>query len=224
MFKKIVDCHLTFDCLHDSLHDRNIWATIKVKEEGQKNRYHAFHTHRISYRDALKMVSCEGTYELELDHVPFSPAPLCNPGGENDFGWVISLLLNAAFYYGMITPEEFVCCVRKHFESYYLKKYRSKRKLCRDFFNRYFRHTTKVSFSYCYEKLFDYYELNIEQKGRAVYVERGGEFAGCYYDNLDRLRPITSPKYLERIIPIAEKLWVCFMEEILSISITNESR
>ena len=124
MFKKIVDCHLTFDCLHDFHDERNVYANIKVKEEGQKNRYRRY---RISYRDAIKMVSCEGTYELELDHILFSPAPLCNPGGENDFGWVISLLLNASFYYGMITPEEFVCYVRRHFDDYYLKKYYSKK-------------------------------------------------------------------------------------------------
>lgn len=217
MFKKISDCFLTLDCLYDTIDDRNVYATITVKTEGEP------HTYRISYRDVLKMASCEGSYELELDHVLFNPAPLCNPGGENDFGWVMSLLLNAAFYYGFITPEEFVCCVREHFERYYLKKYRSKSKLCRDFFNRYFRYATKVSCKYCYEKLFDFYEPEIKQKGRAVCVERGGKFVGCYYDNLDRLRPITSPKYWERVIPIAEKLWVCFMEEILSISVANES-
>ena len=214
MLKKIVNCHLAFDCLHSSPDSRNVWVTIRVKEGGEKNRYRSY---RISYRDALKMLSCDGAHELELDHVPFSPASLCNPGGEKDFGWVMSLLLNAAFYLGLITQEEFFSYVRQHFDMYYLKKYRSKSKLCHDFFHRFFRESTKLKFD-CYENLFGFYQENIKQKGRGVYVERGGKFNGCYYDQLNRLRPITTPKYCEPVVPIAEKLWVCFMEEILAVS------
>ena len=113
MLKKIVNCHLAFDCLHSSPDSRNVWVTIRVKEGGEKNRYRSY---RISYRDALKMLSCDGAHELELDHVPFSPASLCNPGGEKDFGWVMSLLLNAAFYLGLITQQEFFSYVRQHFD------------------------------------------------------------------------------------------------------------
>lgn len=215
MYKKIIYCNPSpSDYLSSSPDSRNVWLNIKVQEGGEKNRYRRY---CISYRDALRMISCEGSYKLELDHVTFSPAPLCSPGGENDFGWVMSLLLNAAFYSGLINPEEFVSYVRQHFDSYYLKKYHSKSKLCHDFFNRFFRDSTKSKFG-CYENLFSYYEEQIRQKGRVVYVERGGKFAGCYYDRLDRLRPITTPKYWEPVIPIAEKLWVCFMEEIFSVS------
>ena len=36
MLKKIVNCHLAFDCLHSSPDSRNVWVTIRVKEGGEK--------------------------------------------------------------------------------------------------------------------------------------------------------------------------------------------
>ena len=61
-----------------------------------------------------------------------------NPGGRKDFGWVVSLVLNEAYHFNMITKEEYLEKVRSHFEEYYMEDYRSRRKRCSDFYNRYF--------------------------------------------------------------------------------------
>ena len=54
-------------------------------------------------------------------------------------GWVVSLVLNEAYHFNMITKEEYLEKVRSHFEEYYMEDYRSRRKRCSDFYNRYFR-------------------------------------------------------------------------------------
>lgn len=207
--KRILCCKIEVDCNEGGTAARNVYVKMVVLDTCTKARSNL----RISYGDIVKMLSGTGNYVLEYGQVLFSPESLCNPGGENDFGWVVSLLLNAAYYSGMISKEEFISKVREHYEKYYLPSYYSKSKLCVDFYRRYFLRRTKKKFG-DFNKMFSEYTHIIEEKGKSIYLQRGGEFCGCYYDGYARRRPITSPKYYEKVIPIAEKLWVCFVEEL----------
>lgn len=150
-----------------------------------------------------EMVSKEG--------VTIANSDLCNPGGHTDFGWLVSIVLNAAVCSGRITREEYFKLVRRHFEDYYLQVYYSKSKMCADFYARYFSHRIKKRVN-GYEQLFKRFAKEINEKGRKVWLQRGGNFAGCFFDDDGILHPRTSPKYYETLVPIAEQLWVCFTE------------
>lgn len=206
--KKIIGCKLVIEYGAGNTEVNRVIANITILDTYNKQRRKL----NISFDDVSRMLSGKGNYILECDNINFSPEKLCNPGGDKDFGWIVSLLINAAYYYSFITKDMYISMVREHFDEYYLPRYYSKSKLCSDFFNRYFLNKSKNAFG-TYENMFNHYEDVIEAKGRIVYLQKGGEFCGCYYDEYNRCRPITSPKYSERIIPMAEKLWVCFSEE-----------
>lgn len=137
-----------------------------------------------------------------------------NPGGRKDLGWVVSLVLNEAYHFNMITKEEYLEKVRSHFEEYYMEDYRSRRKRCSDFYNRYFPERTKRIYKN-YEEVIEHYSQEIEEKAKHRSRVAGGEFYGCYMDSQDRCRPLTRPKRYISYILEEEKLWVCFTEELL---------
>jgi hypothetical protein len=62
--------------------------------------------------------------------------------------------------------------------------------------------------------MFDYYEETIKKKLKPRYIEKGGEFLGCYTDDYNRKRPITSPKYYEERYSFMDELKICIREEI----------
>lgn len=212
LMKKIIGCKLVIEYGAGNTEVNMVIANIKILDTYNKQRKKL----NISFNDVSRMLSGKGSYILECDNISFSPEDLCNPGGDKDFGWIVSLLINAAYYYDIITKDKYISLVREHFDEYYLPRYYSKSKLCLDFFNRYFLSRSKYAFG-TYENMFQHYEGVIKAKGRIVYLQKGGKFCGCYYDDYNRCRPITSPKYYEKIIPIVEKLWVCFSEEVNAV-------
>lgn len=164
----------------------------------------------LRFEDVIQALDGEGRlYSKEGRGVEIGE--LCNPGGHTDFGWMVSLVLNAAVYFGRITKETYFDLVRRHFELYYLVKYEAKTKMCRDFYARYFSKRIKRNVR-DYEQLFERLNDTIEEKGRRTAVQRGGRFVGCYYDRADRIRPRTERKYWESIVTVSEKMWICFVE------------
>lgn len=208
IMNKIVNCKLNIGRNGENGEVTGVSAFFSYEDlSGKRGNY------ELTLEDIIQMLNGEGVYRVGNKGKTFQPNLFQNPGGDSDFGWIVSLLLNAAVYYKVITLEQYISLVRYHYDNYYLRIYQSKSKMCSDFYSRYFSRKCKTKY-HTYSQMIAQYKDEIDKKGRKVSVRRGGEFCGCYYDSwYDKRRPITSRVYYDSVVPIAEKLWVCFMEE-----------
>ncbi len=186
---------------------RDVCAVCRIEDRHTRVRKKVV----FSYEAVKNMLDGHGEIAAK-DGSIISIDELCNPGGERDYGWLVSLVLNYAWSSGVITWDEYREKVREHFEDYYLERYLTMSKMCPDFYNRYFSQESKTLFR-SYERMFRPYAEVIEEVGNRVPIRIGGKFEGCYYDDQDRLRPRTSKVKKKEIVPVAEKLWVCFVME-----------
>lgn len=205
---KIIKCNLGVQYVAEDADAKNIYVTIIYYDDCLKRRERV----RLTYTNIMQLLSSWGACQVEGGC--FMAEDFYNPGGRKDLGWVVSLVLNEAYHFNMITKEEYLEKVRSHFEEYYMEDYRSRRKRCSDFYNRHFPERTKRIYKN-YEEVIEHYSQEIEEKAKHRSRVVGGEFYGCYMDSQDRCRPLTRPKRYISYILEEEKLWVCFTEELL---------
>ena len=177
---KIIKCNLGVQYVAEDADAKNIYVTIIYYDDCLKRRERV----RLTYTNIMQLLSSWGACQVEGGC--FMAEDFYNPGGRKDLGWVVSLVLNEAYHFNMITKEEYLEKVRSHFEEYYMEDYRSRRKRCSDFYNRYFPERTKRIYKN-YEEVIEHYS---QDRSRVV----GGEFYVCYMDSQDRCRPLTRPK------------------------------
>ncbi len=184
---KIIKCNLGVQYVAEDADAKNIYVTIIYYDDCLKRRERV----RLTYTNIMQLLSSWGACQVEGGC--FMAEDFYNPGGRKDLGWVVSLVLNEAYHFNMITKEEYLEKVRSHFEEYYMEDYRSRRKRCSDFYNRYFPERTKRIYKN-YEEVIEHYSQEIEEKAKHRSRVVGGEFYGCYMDSQDRCRPLTRPK------------------------------
>lgn len=125
---KIIKCNLGVQYVAEDADAKNIYVTIIYYDDCLKRRERV----RLTYTNIMQLLSSWGACQVEGGC--FMAEDFYNPGGRKDFGWVVSLVLNEAYHFNMITKEEYLEKVRSHFEEYYMEDYRSRRKRCSDFY------------------------------------------------------------------------------------------
>ena len=96
---KIIKCNLGVQYVAEDADAKNIYVTIIYYDDCLKRRERV----RLTYTNIMQLLSSWGACQVEGGC--FMAEDFYNPGGRKDLGWVVSLVLNEAYHFNMITKE-----------------------------------------------------------------------------------------------------------------------
>ena len=99
---KIIKCNLGVQYVAEDADAKNIYVTIIYYDDCLKRRERV----RLTYTNIMQLLSSWGACQVEGGC--FMAEDFYNPGGRKDLGWVVSLVLNEAYHFNMITKEEYL--------------------------------------------------------------------------------------------------------------------
>ena len=109
---KIIKCNLGVQYVAEDADAKNIYVTIIYYDDCLKRRERV----RLTYTNIMQLLSSWGACQVEGGC--FMAEDFYNPGGRKDLGWVVSLVLNEAYHFNMITKEEYLERTKRIYKNY----------------------------------------------------------------------------------------------------------
>lgn len=173
-----------------------IWLKIKCKQQIKTKII------CISADEALNIIDYKEKFDLKDQQYYIIPKKI------NNFEITICTFLKVLLYNNFVNKEKYAEFCKERL-NIYKKIYYNENRICKQFFENYFPH------KYCtgYDTFDDILENNIDQINSklSLHMRRiEPKFIGCYTDDYDRVRPITSRVSYERCYDKIEQLWSAF--------------
>lgn len=170
-----------------------IWLNIRNKQQIKTKII------CISTDEALNIINYNEKFELKDQQYYIIPRTIKN------FEKTICKFLIAVFAADLISKEKYIEFCKKRLEVY-RNIYYNENRICRQFFSNYFPDNKCEG----YDTFSDVLKNNIDEincKLSPHYRRIEPKFIGCYTDEYDRVRPITSRVSYEQYYDKIEQLW-----------------